>query len=89
MLEPGRGEDAVPSAARVEDCMPDAGGRGRAAAPASGRGGPCRDSSGAMMPGKGSSRFGGFVANMLIMSDYFVRLAPVCRPDIIAWHIIF
>jgi len=23
-----------------------------------------------MMPGKGSSRFGGFVANMLIMSDY-------------------
>jgi len=38
VLEPGRGEDAVPSAARVEGCMPDAGGRGRAAAPASGRG---------------------------------------------------
>ena len=30
---------------------------------------------GAMMPGKGSSRFGGFVANALIMSDYSVRLA--------------
>ena len=42
-----------------------------------------------MMPGKGSSRFGGFVANVLIMSDYSARLAPVCRPDIIAWHIIF
>lgn len=54
-----------------------------------GGGWPCRDSSGAMMPGKGSSRFGGFVANALIMSDYSVRLAPVCRPDIIAWHIIF